>query len=46
MACVNYGVHFVSVPPSIGRRLFAKKLKHRFLPDSGPPARRVETPGA
>jgi len=46
MACVNYGVHFVSVPPSIGRRLFLKKLKHRFVPKARRPPKPVETAGA
>ena len=32
MLCVNIGIHFISVPASIGRSLFAKKLKQRFFP--------------
>jgi radical SAM superfamily enzyme YgiQ (UPF0313 family) len=32
MACVNIGVHFISVPPTIGRSLLAKKIGRRFAP--------------
>jgi hypothetical protein len=32
MTCVNIGVHFISVPPTIGRRLLLKKLRQKLLP--------------
>ena len=45
MACVNVGIHFVSVPAPIGRGLFFKKLKHRFLPKARPAPKPVEAAG-
>ena len=30
MACVNLGVHFVAVPPTVGRTMLRKKLANRF----------------
>jgi len=45
MACVNFGIHFVSVPPSIGWGLFVKKLEHRFLPKTHPSPKPVEAAG-
>jgi hypothetical protein len=32
-ASVNIGIHFISVPPSVGRTLFFKKFRQRFLPE-------------
>ena len=46
MACINFGTHFISIPPAIGGPLLWRKLNRRFLPGSRRSAKRAEAAGA
>jgi radical SAM superfamily enzyme YgiQ (UPF0313 family) len=44
IACVNIGIHFISVSPSVGAPMLVKKVKQRFLPRRRKSAAAAETP--
>lgn len=46
MTCINFGTHFISIPPAIGGPLLWRKLKRRFLPGSRRSAKPAEAAGA
>jgi len=42
MTCINFGTHFISIPPSVGGPLLWRKLTRRFRPRRRRPAGQAE----